>query len=87
MKTEKFSCICEKEVINIADGKRLGYVQDIEIDVVTGRACALLIPEEMGKWNFFCKGECYRVPWHGVKQIGDDIILVEIDIAECIEEC
>ena len=79
MKWERFSCLREKEVINICDGKRLGCACDLEIDASTGRICTLIIPEECGKWNFFGKERAYFVPWRCVKRIGDDIILVEVD--------
>lgn len=79
MKWERFSCLREKEVINICDGKRLGCACDLEIDVSTGKICTLIIPEDCGKWNFFGKERAYFVPWRCVKRIGDDIILVEVD--------
>ena len=79
MKWERFSCLREKEVINICDGKRLGCTCDLEIDAATGKICTLIIPEECGKWNFFGKERAYFVPWRCVKRIGDDIILVEVD--------
>lgn len=28
-----------KEVVNITDGCRLGYVSDVEIDILTGKVC------------------------------------------------
>ena len=33
-----------KEVVNIADGGRFGFVGDVEIDIQDGRVRALLIP-------------------------------------------
>ena len=33
-----------KEVVNITDGSRLGYVGDVEIDVLTGRVVAIVVP-------------------------------------------
>ena len=79
MKLERFSCLREKEVINICDGRRLGFVCDLELDIDTGKICTLIIPEESGKWNFFCKERSFFVPWRCIKRIGDDIILVEVD--------
>ena len=79
MKWEKFSELCEKEVINICDGKRLGSVFDVEFDRDSGKICTLLIPEDCGKWNFFGKEQVYAVPWRCIRRIGDDIILVEAD--------
>ena len=79
MKWERFSSLQEKEVINICDGKRLGCVCDLELDIVTGMICTLVIPEDGGKWNFFGKERAFFVPWRCIRRIGDDIILVEVD--------
>ena len=58
----------QKEVINIKDCKRLGYVCDIEFDRKT---CGL-----------FGRDTEYRIPFCRVCQIGPDIILVDIDEGE-----
>lgn len=84
MKWERFSSLKEKEVINICDGKRLGFVCDLEIDTQSGKICTLIIPEDGGKFNFFCKEQAYFVPWRCIKRIGDDIILVEVDASEVL---
>ena len=33
-----------KEVVNITDGCRLGYVSDVEIDILTGKVVAIVVP-------------------------------------------
>lgn len=82
MKSDCFSCLCEKEVVNICDGKRLGCVCDLEVDLDGGCVCALLVPAFGNRWNLFCKEQCFRVPWGCIKQIGDDIILIEVTSPE-----
>lgn len=37
-----------KEVVNICDGCRLGYVCDVELDLISGRIIALLLPGPAG---------------------------------------
>ncbi len=83
---EKFSQLQEKEVINICDGKRLGYVCDLELDLATGKICGLIVPEEGSRWNLFCRNGYYYVPWRCIKRIGDDIILVDVDVSEISRE-
>ena len=39
----RISDMHEKEVINISDGKRLGYVDDLEVDTCTAQITALVI--------------------------------------------
>ena len=44
--------ICElrqKEVINVRDCQRIGFVADVEFDPKTGCICQLIIPGQ-GKW-------------------------------------
>jgi YlmC/YmxH family sporulation protein len=39
-----------KEIINVNDGMRFGYESDIEIDTVSGKVAALVVP---GDYKFF----------------------------------
>jgi len=67
-----------REVINVCDGCRLGFVQDVELDLQTGRVTALLVP---GPGRFFGLFGChsdYVIPWGCIKRIGSDIILVDV---------
>ena len=43
-----------KEVICIADGRRLGYVCDVEIDISCGKVLAIVVPvlvESSAHWD------------------------------------
>ena len=71
----------EKEVINLCDGERLGYVVDFEIDICDARVKALIIPAEIGL--FGCpKGESLVIPWDKIECIGEDTILVKVNTGE-----
>lgn len=35
-----------KDVINISDGKRIGNIGDIEIDMNTGKICSVIISKQ-----------------------------------------
>jgi YlmC/YmxH family sporulation protein len=67
----------QKEVINLIDGKRLGYVQDVEADFESGKITAIIVPGNSKIFNIGTKGDMV-IPWEKIKRIGDDIILVEI---------
>ena len=41
-----------KEVINLCDGSRLGYVSDIEIDLDCGSVISLLVPGDARLFSF-----------------------------------
>ena len=67
-----------KEVVNITDGCRLGYVSDVELDILTGKVVAIVVP---GKCRFFClfgRADDYVIPWQCIRRFGEDIILVEV---------
>ena len=70
-----FNALKDKEVVNVCDGRRLGFVCDAEIDCTLGRICSLVIPGPT-KLLGFVKGNTVRIPWELVERIGDDIILV-----------
>ena len=42
-----------KEVINIKDGKKLGYVQDVCADLENGKIVSIIVPGNTRKLNFF----------------------------------
>lgn len=69
-----------KEIINVGDGKRLGYVCDIEFDLKSGEIISLIVPKKIGFWGIFKKNDEYVIPWEKIKKIGDDIIIVEINL-------
>ena len=68
-----------KEVINLCDGCRMGYVGDVEIDVVCGRVIALVVPGRCRFFGLFGREEDFIIPWEAIDKIGDDIILVRRD--------
>ena len=67
-----------KEVINITNGKRLGYVQDVCADLETGTITHIIVPGSNKIINFFTQSNNIVIPWQKVKCIGEDNILVEI---------
>ena len=67
-----------KEVVNITDGKRLGYVQDVCADLETGVITSIIVPGSNKIMNIFASNNDIVIPWKNIKCIGDDLILVEI---------
>ena len=72
-----------KEVICIADGRRLGFVTDVEIEVPSGQVVAIVVPGPCHFFGFLGRQGDYFIPWKCVKRIGPDIILVDIRPEEC----
>ena len=67
-----------KEVVNITNGKRLGYVQDVCADLETGVITSIIVPGSNKFMSIFSSNNDIVIPWQNVKCIGDDLILVEI---------
>ncbi len=66
-----------KEVINIVDGKRLGFVQDVTANLETGIITSIIVPGNNKFFNVFSSNDIV-IPWQDIKCIGDDVILVEV---------
>ncbi len=67
-----------KEVVNINNGKKLGFVQDVCADLETGKITHIIVPGSNKIMNIFTNNNEVVIPWEKVKCIGDDLILVEI---------
>lgn len=68
------------DVVNIVDGRKLGYVYDLDVDVDTGDIKALLLPGDSGRrlFSLFSRRPDIAIPWNRVRKIGVDVILVHI---------
>jgi YlmC/YmxH family sporulation protein len=66
-----------REVINISDGRKLGAVVDVDIDLESGRLRAIVVPGQRGMFSIFGRNEDIVIPWDKIKRIGQDVILVE----------
>ncbi len=76
MQKHKAGELRQKEVINIIDAKRLGFVSDVEVSVEKGAIEAIIVPGRAKLFNIGGNGDLV-IPWNKIKMIGDDIILVE----------
>ena len=73
----RFSTLKCKEVVNVCDGCRLGFVCDVEVDCCNGQICSIIVPGHTKAFGLLGRQEEYVIPWKCIRQIGDDIILVE----------
>ncbi|MCM3123391.1 YlmC/YmxH family sporulation protein [Mesobacillus sp. AQ2] len=65
-----------KDVVNVSDGKRLGSIEDFEINLNTGKIEAVVIGSSGKVLGFFGKEEEVVIPWRNILKIGEDVILV-----------
>jgi len=73
----RLSELREKEVIDIVSGERLGLLEDADllVDPRSGRIEAVILPAGGGLRR---KREEVVVPWHLIRRIGSDMVLVEL---------
>ena len=58
--------ICElkqREVINVKDCKRLGFVGDVDFDISTGKMLAIIVPGPGCVWGFLGREKEYIIPF------------------------
>ena len=83
----RISDLKQKEVINICDCKRLGYVGDVDFDMDTGRLLAIIVPGPGCFCGFLVREKEYIIPYSDICQVGRDIILVKVDLEKTEEKC
>jgi len=79
----KISDFQTKDVINIVDGRKLGQVTDLELDLRQGRIDAIVVPTAVRMFGFFGGGgPDVVIPWRNIVKIGTDVVLVRLDDAK-----
>jgi YlmC/YmxH family sporulation protein len=74
----ELSQLARKEIINLYDGTRLGFVGDADllIDCSTGYIRSIIISKGMGFKTKYARE--LVIPWKTVKKIGDEVIVVDM---------
>jgi YlmC/YmxH family sporulation protein len=75
-----------KDVVNVSDGKRLGNIGDIEINLTTGKIESVVITGNGKVLGFFGKDDEIVIPWKNIIKIGQDVILVRHKVDNLIPE-
>ncbi|WP_186577543.1 YlmC/YmxH family sporulation protein [Aquibacillus kalidii] len=65
-----------KDIIMVEDGRKLGNITDLDIDVDKGQVLSLIIGTKGKVMGIFGKEEEITVPWNNIVTIGSDVILV-----------
>jgi YlmC/YmxH family sporulation protein len=68
-----------KDVVNVIDGKNLGQINDLELDLRTGRVEAIVVPGPSKFFGMFSAGNDIVIPWKNIVKIGLDVVLVKFD--------
>lgn len=66
-----------KEVIDISDGTRYGFVEDVELDPERGAIESIVVGGRARCFGLLGREPGQVFPWSSIKRFGEDIILVE----------
>ncbi|MDR6224787.1 YlmC/YmxH family sporulation protein [Desmospora profundinema] len=75
----KISDLQTKDVVNVGDGRKLGQIHDLDIDLRAGQIRALVVPGETRLFGLLTGGKEWVIPWSQIVKIGSDVILVRLD--------
>lgn len=75
-----------KEVINMKDGTRLGYVCDLEIDTQNAALTAVVVYGRLRLFGLLGRAPDRVILWKDIVLIGDDTVLVNSEEPEEREE-
>jgi len=78
----KISEFQTKDVVNVANGKKLGNIGDIDINLQTGQIESLIILGAGKVLGLFGREEETIIPWRNIVKIGADVILVRLNEEE-----
>lgn len=76
----KISDLQSKEVINLIDGRKLGQIYDLELNLNQGTIEAIVLPGESRWFGFGTGKQEWVIPWNQIVKIGSDVILVRLDM-------
>lgn len=79
----RFWQLSNMEVINCKNGKRLGCVGDIGLNLEKGCITELYVPTGGKYWGCIGKKGEFCIPFCCVVKFGSDVILVDIDEKKC----
>ena len=72
-----------KEVICVNDGRRLGFITDVQVEVPEGNILAIIVPGPCRFLGVAGRNDDYVIPWCCIRRIGPDIVLVDIKPEDC----
>ena len=76
---KRFEDILKMEVINLFDGRRIGFVSDVAADFYTGKIESIII---YGKGGWFGKRNPQKsivIPFSKIVSVGEDLIIVDFE--------
>ena len=75
-----------KEVINVKDGARIGFVSDIELDTRTAMLTAVVVYGRLRLFGLLGREPDIVIPWKDISLIGNDTMLVQYEKPEDVKK-
>ena len=69
----------DKEVINVKDGGRIGFISDVEVDTKEARLTAVVVYGRLRLFGLLGREADFVIPWGDIVLIGEDTVLVRYD--------
>ena len=79
----KLTDLQSKEVICISDGRRLGFITDVLVEIPEGKISAIVVPGPCKFLGILGHHDDYIVAWNCICRIGPDIVLVDVRPEDC----
>ena len=76
----RISDLRDRDVVNVNDGKRLGVISDVDLNIENGTVKAIIIPGAGGFMGVLGKKHDLVISWDKVIKVGVDTILVDYPV-------
>lgn len=77
--TCRMDALRDKEVINVKDGGRIGFVSDVELDTKEARLTAVVVYGRLRLLGLLGREADFVIPWGDIVLIGEDTVLVRYE--------
>lgn len=75
----RLSDLQNKDIVNVVDGKKVGNIIDINIDL-DGKMSELIVEKSKFLVSMFSNKDELQIKWSQIEKIGEDVILVKITL-------
>ncbi len=75
----RLSDLQNKDVVNVLDGKKIGNIIDININL-DGNMNSLVVEKSKFFISMFSNKDEVEIKWEQIEKIGEDVILVKLNI-------
>ena len=77
--TCRLDSLRDKEVINVKDGGRIGFVSDAEVDTQEAKLTAVVVYGRLRLFGLLGREADFVIPWKDIVLIGEDTVLVQYE--------